>query len=749
MVTKRTNEVQTLEARLASLAWSLVSDIHDAALIEAPNQPRTSIEIARLATLNSILKHRFSSDYLGKDRNDLYLTQISSESERSGLSSLDILDATRTIVESYPISFVEKIQRLDLHDFILLLSQVHSIGSYNLPKSLNHGSDQHILGAFYTPKSIADYIVRLTLLPTLEKILGTIKGSPNQNLEDYLNLNVIDPACGSGIFLVSVFQLLQDYKKSVRKKTREAGISEDELGEHFHNYSPQIYGVDLDLSALEVADISLRLLECRQSTKLSKSHFGIQLKRGNSLISSTEFQNQEENRQYFTSPKDYHPFNWKKEFPEVMANEGRGFDFVVMNPPYERLKPNLAEFLRERLLSGEEQIQMNAFNHHKTRMREMSQYFRNSGEYKYATSYSLNTYQLFIERALQITREGGVVGCIVPSNILCDISAQSLRNHLFLENRMHVIDCFPETSHIFPDVTQAVSILTVTKGDSTTDFKIGFNYQSLPEAAEKKRLLLNINRIRETIGQSLVIPQIDERSYKLLDLIHRYPSLDSYSQLSINRGELDLTTDKNLFSSKITPTPLIRGSQISRYELVIGRHNPKFVDLESLRTSLASSRRVKHIDMDRVACQQISNMNQRWRLKFAPIPSGSVLANSCNYITYDQTGKNGLADYLLGLLNSELLNWRFQITNSNNHVSIRELQSLPLVPFNPKNEFVKGLSKAVRCYRLKETDMASLIEGYAFALYDFKLSDVKLLLKMRNCPPDEQKLIIQHFNDIT
>ena len=304
---------------------------------------------------------------------------------------------------------------------------------------------------------------------------------------------------------------------------------------------------------------------------------------------------------------------------------------------------------------------------------------------------------------------------------------------------MHVIDSFPETSHLFPEVTQAVSILTVTRGGSTTNFKVGFNHQSLAEADEKKRLLLNINRIRETIGQSLVIPKIDVRGYRLLDLIHRYPSLDSYPDLSINRGELDLTTDKRLFSSKKTQVPLIRGSQVSRYELVAGRHDPTFV---------ASSRRVEHIDMDRVACQQISNMNQRWRLKFAPIAPGSVLANSCNYITYKQTGNNDFENYLLGLLNSELLNWRFQITNSNNHVSIRELQSLPLVPFNPRNKLVKGLCNAVRHYRLKETYTTSEIEGSACALYGFKLNDVKLLLEMRSCPPNEWKLITEYFNDI-
>ena len=730
------------------MAWSIVSDIHSAAMLEAPDSPRGNIEITRLCALNLILRNRFSPEYLGIDDNDLYFTQVSFEGERKDIKPSQIYNSIQTIIEYHPLLFAETIRQLKPNDIILLLSQVHSLGSYNLPKSLNRGSDQRILGAFYTPKNIADYIVRLTLLPTLEKLLNTIKYTTNDDFVDPLNLRIIDPACGAGIFLVSTYQLLMKYIRLVEKRARKMGISASTISGYLHSYSPQIYGVDLDLGALEVADLSLRLLESGKSVRLSKSHLNYYLKRGNSLISPGQAQNLESNPTFFKQPRDYFPFGWTEEFPEVMNDGNDGFDFVVMNPPYERLKANFAEFLRERLLSGEEQIQMNEFECHKNRISEMTHYFRNSGEYKYAVSYALNTYQLFIERALQIARQGGVVGCIVPSNILCDVSAQNLRNYLFLENELRMIDCYPETSRLFPGVTQAVSILTLSKGGSTSDFEIGFNQQGVTAKKKEKRLLLNVTRIRETIGQSLVIPQIDERSYNLLDLIHKYPFIDSYSEISVNRGELDLTINKDLYSSKRTRIPLVRGSQISRYELVPGRHEPKFVDLRSLRKSLASSRRVKHIDMNRIACQQISNMNQRWRLKFAPIHSGSVLANSCNYLTYPRDRNDDFENYLLGVLNSELLNWRFQITNSNNHISIRELQSLPLVPYNSNNRYVKDLSDVVKKYRFNEIDSTSQIEAYVFALYNFEIDDLELLLKMRNCPSEEKNSIIRHFNDI-
>ena len=85
-----------------------------------------------------------------------------------------------------------------------------------------------------------------------------------------------------------------------------------------------------------------------------------------------------------------------------------------MNPPYERLKPNLAEFLRERLLTGEREIHLENFSKHKERLSEDVTYFRESGEYEIGNRYSIDTHRLFIERTLHLTREGSTIGFIVP-----------------------------------------------------------------------------------------------------------------------------------------------------------------------------------------------------------------------------------------------------------------------------------------------------------------------------------------------
>ena len=105
----------------------------------------------------------------------------------------------------------------------------------------------------------------------------------------------------------------------------------------------------------------------------------------------------------------------------------------------------------------------------------------------------------------------------------------------------------------------------------------------------------------------------------------------------------------------------------------------------------------KYISRERLVCQQISNIHLEKRLKFTKIPENIVLGNSCNFLTFDESlfGNQEVGlDYLLGVLNSMLLNWRFKITNSNNHISNYELAELPIAlpSISNRNEIEKLVS---------------------------------------------------------
>ena len=726
-----------MEERLGTLAWSIVSDVHSRIETQVSDEPHLLTEVVRLTALNLVLKSKFSQEKIGLEKDEILLQSFSFEGENAGISKRDVLVLTKQTVDTISLIHKTRIQELSLNDFVNLLGWIHSLGSYRLPLTLNHGSFQRSLGAYYTPQSVADYIVNLTMRNDLEKRVHAISKNGLSSLEDFISLRTLDPACGAGVFLISVANLVCSFTKKAIDRAREAGILKSDIQEILSNHQPSLYGVDLDPGALEVADISLRLLLGNGTKALPTSLIGKTLKNGNSLISFRGLQGKSDYRRFFRGPMMINAFEWRYEFPEIFSEKREGFDFVVMNPPYDRLKPNLAEFIRERLASGERLIRSEIYEDYKINLREATTYFRKSNEYHHAISYSINTYQLFVERALQLSRKGGYIGCVVPSNILGDVSAQRLREHLLMQNNLKTIDDFPETSRMFPGVTQSVSIITIQKGGQTDNIEVGFNRLGLKDALERKRMKIGRNRLQRFMGSTLAIPRIDATGFKHLDTLHYHPTLGSIADVLIRRGELDLTINKNAITSHKTDTPLVRGSHISRFALIESRHKSEFVKKSKFKKTLETSTRSEHVNMNRIACQQISNMGQRWRLKFAPVEPGTVLANSCNYIVVNEKETSNNLDYFLGILNSELMNWRFQISNFNNHVSIRELQNLPIVRPVSGSKTARTLRKAVRTL-----DFAA-IEANVFALYGFGKQQAKSILEMRKTPDEEKKLILE------
>ncbi|MBN2228599.1 MAG: N-6 DNA methylase [Candidatus Thorarchaeota archaeon] len=738
-----------METDLDTLAWAIISGFHHYATSISSDDTRMTIDASRLSALNWVLRGRLERSHSGPESEELACTSLSYEGERRGLDKNQVIDLVQEMINNTTLDIRAQIEGLSIRDFVDLLGRLHSIGSYRLPVSQKKPSRQRSLGAYYTPFIVADYIVSLTLEPRLKTFISKIKKKGLPAIQDILSLKILDPACGTGAFLISTSLALQDAVEQGIKVATTTGSSVPDLNNLFENVGPSLYGVDLDSGAIEVANISLKLINAPKSSSLSRIHLKAALRNGNSLISRYGLDGLSENQKYFTNLKNRYPFEWKEEFPEVFNRDNGGFDFIIMNPPYERLKPNLAEFMRERLLQGDKEIHTDLYVAYKDEIKRLLHFFRKSNEYPLSTSYTVNTYQLFIERALQLIKEGGKIGCIVPSNILCDISAQALRRNLLLHNSLESIDEFPETSRIFPNVTQSVSILTFTRGGTTESIDIGFNQPICRVSTKRDSFKISLDDISRSMGASLVIPRIDASGFKLLRKMHTHPSLLSLESVLIRRGELDLTIDKKFMTSNNTGIRLVRGSNISRFTQLESTHESQFVNLDEFLNRLNSSERANHIGMNRIACQQVSNMGQRWRLKFASISPPTILANSCNYLLVTPPDAKTL-DFVLGLLNSELLNWRFQVSNSNNHVSIRELQNLPIIlPWREQRGLRNLMLKEVAKQKSDPTRPSPNLEAVVFSLYGFNNKEVELILRYRRAPDEECRRILRAFSELS
>jgi len=622
---------------------------------------------------------------------------------------------------------------------------MHSLGSYHLPVQYDKGTSQRPLGAYYTPPNIADYIVYLTMGPTLDRLVKSIPERGTDALEELIGLRTLDPACGTGVFLVSAYDRLSHSVKDGIRLALDAGSSESELEElGLNDYQNQLrknfYGVDIDSSALEVAEVSFSIVSGVRNGSMKEAT----LKRGNSLISIKGLRGDQDHNHFFTNPRSRQPFEWHDEFGEVMKDEG--FDFVVMNPPYERMKPNMAEFLRERILKGERDIYLEEFETYKNLLNEDLNYYRKSGEYHLGNKHTIDAYRLFIERAIQLARVGGMIGFIVPSTILGDLSANPLRRSILLENDLHVVNEFPESSRIFEGVTQSVSVLALRKGGTTDSFQAHFGLNGLEDLSSKNAVIFQTSNIRSVTGMPYSIPQVNKNGWALLDKIHRHSSLHTLDWIGVNRGELDLTLNRECIVPDDTGYRLVRGSNISRFTLTSRSNRPdEYVEFDCLRNSMRASSRIKHVGAPRIACQQVSNRTQRWRLKFTRIPSDAILANSCNYV-YFEDGDTDLVPFLLGILNSEVINWRFDLSNTNNHVSIRELKQLPLPEIhNVPRDLFRDLVSEVNSIAGQERSSFTAMDSIVFSIYGFSRSDTKNILKMRQTPKNEIQEIVSNL----
>ena len=242
-------------------------------------------------------------------------------------------------------------------------------------------------GIYYTPEPVVDYIVRGILGKVLEKC---------KTPEDVSKIKVLDPACGSGSFLIKAFDVIKEWYENYNKLNRPTSVRGTLDGHIVPVPNPEeriltenLYGVDLDPQAVEITILNLSLKAVKTKEKLP--YMADHIKCGNSLISGTE----KELREYFENPSKVKPFNWEFEFADVFSRGG--FDVIIGNPPW----------VKE--ISDNERLWMNA---------------------NYTTiDIEPNTAQLFLEGTIGLVKDGGFIGVILPSMLRLKQNYKSLREY--------------------------------------------------------------------------------------------------------------------------------------------------------------------------------------------------------------------------------------------------------------------------------------------------------------------------------
>lgn len=406
---------------------------------------------------------------------------------------------------------------------------------------------------------------------------------------------------------------------------------------HYHDKKKAIlsivYAIDVDINALNITRLkALSFIET-----ISEEECNILCKH---IVLKDGFR---KNNSFFPEPLYISP-------EDLDGLTEAGFDAIVSNPPYLILKPNKSK-------AG-----IGGFD----KIREQVTYYRNCGFYQYSIEGVLNLYKLAIERMLQMLKLGGELGVICPSTLFGDVSAKKLRKHLLLCNNVRSIQFFAEKVPIFENVNQATNIFILQKGGVTSDISI---------SGEDNIFDVNISLVKELFPENLEIPAIKSLEWDILRKLSSLKKLKQIPSIRNRRGELDLSICKEFVTLSPTPHRLVRGNMIN--DSGVRDINGEFV-LESFISTRSKDYRTFDFNRKRLICQQISNGGLRRRLKFIYCASSDVLGNSCNYISSDE---ETLAKLYL-VLNSSVLNWRFKITSSNNHINNYELDELPIIDLN-------------------------------------------------------------------
>ena len=344
-------------------------------------------------------------------------------------------------------------------------------------------------GVYYTPQYIVEYIVKNTVGKLIE----------NKTPKEVSDIKIVDPACGSGSFLIGAYQYLLSWHKDfynnkeinplAKTKHKENPLTpQGELttAEKKRILLNNIYGADLDSNAVEVTKLSL-LLKCMEGETQETIEAQRQLfhervlptlynniKSGNSLIDLDYY----DNKLDFGEERKIKPFSWAKSFPEVFKQGG--FDCVIGNPPYVLGRETFDETIKKYIAQ---------------------KYFSYGGKY--------DLYIFFCEKALKLLKQSGIFSFIIPNAILTNENATKIRELILKDYTLQTIRTYKNKVFDNAQVETVVIAVENTKSQKENIVKI---------VEDDKTIEIPIERFLKNVNFKFNVA-VDDKSENLIDKI--------------------------------------------------------------------------------------------------------------------------------------------------------------------------------------------------------------------------------------
>lgn len=472
-------------------------------------------------------------------------------------------------------------------------------------------------GIFYTPMFVVEFIVKNTL--------GRSYNSKNKNNE----LRILDPACGSGSFLIKAYDFLYEQYVKKDKDFHQTHLSTDIEGGVYSKkvkiIKENLYGVDLDKIATEIIQLNLLLKIAEKKHHLPILQQNIRF--GNSLIEDEEF--------------DAQFFKWKKEFHQIFDERG-GFDIIIGNPPW---VDN-----RGKRFSEKEKEYFNKYNESIGIIKEKRRKINQSGK--------LNLYSQFIVKSINLLRDEGFLGFVIPNNLLRRTTFDLVRK--FILDTCNIILIADLGEGVFEKVSASSIIIILQKKSNETErnknrIQIIFDIENLKSGKFKSHQIIQKLFYKNTSYMFNIHVEAGNNKInnKILENTVPLGTICKYIMQGIHGSK------KYIYEKKINEKckPFLDGGNIHRFKIT---YRNEYILYD--RSLLHRARPEEVFTSKKIILQRVSGGN---------MPLIAALDDK-KYYTYASTNNIVLKsdtqfsyEYITAILNSNLMNWYYSYNFSN------------------------------------------------------------------------------------
>ena len=389
-------------------------------------------------------------------------------------------------------------------------------------------------------------------------------------------------------------------------------------------------------------------------------------------------------------------FEWAIEFPELLDEKGvfTGFDCIIGNPPYGLL--------------NKKQNQNTSISV----APELLDYYRTSKVYEWAKGGVLNIYRMFICRCFSLLKKDGHCCLIFPLAFMGDATNSKIRQFVMENTQVDFIEAFPErdieSKRVFKEVKMSVCILGATKRKMPSSYKFSVRIHHDKYVDDNNEaMFISYDEIKAIDNEYLSIPLI--RQHELSIFLKMTNECKRMSEISkCYTGEVDISLHSEFITNSSGDHSMLRGAQVQKYYITndISQGDILFLKADDYLDK-NKGEKSQHHNRRRIVMQGITGVNEKWRLKMTMAQPPYFCANSVNYLIPDMT--DDFDYFILGILNSKLLNWYFAKLSTNSNVNGYEIDGLPIKmgTIEQRNEIIQLVGELLQSYdeiKVKEID---------------------------------------------